>query len=100
MEIYPYSALKILLKKIPKYKKGNKNERTKGIAELRRVLKKIQPSLIIDELANEKELREQADLLDAAIAAYIVFLYWQRGEEKCEVIGNEKEGFILIVKPS
>ncbi len=98
MEIYPYSALKILLKKIPKYKKGNKNERTKGIAELRRVLKKIQPSLIIDELANEKELREQADLLDAAIAAYIVSLYWQRGEEKCEVIGNEKEGFILTLK--
>lgn len=98
MEIYPYSALKFLLKKIPKYKKGRKNERMKGISDLRRALQKAQPSLISGKLAGEKDLREQADLLDAAVAAYTVFLYWKHGEERCEVLGSEKEGFILTLR--
>ncbi|MDI6654894.1 MAG: DUF429 domain-containing protein [Candidatus Hydrothermarchaeota archaeon] len=98
MEIYPYSALKFLLKKIPRYKKGDKNERTKGISELRKALQKIRPPLITGEIASEKGLKKTADLLDAAIAAYTVFLYWKHGEERCEVIGSEREGFILIPK--
>ncbi|MBI5253669.1 MAG: DUF429 domain-containing protein [Euryarchaeota archaeon] len=112
MEIYPYSALKFLLKKIPKYKKGKKKERVKGISDLREALQKVQPSLIAGEIASEKDLREQeresnapasllkkaADLLDAAVAAYTVFLYWKHGGERCEVIGSEEEGFIVTLK--
>ncbi|MFH1774858.1 MAG: DUF429 domain-containing protein [Methanobacteriota archaeon] len=98
MEVYPYSALKFLLREIPKYKKGGKKERLKGISELRKTLQKVQSSLIAGELANEKNLKRAADLLDAAIAAYTVLLYWKHGEERCEVIGSESEGFILIPK--
>lgn len=98
MEIYPYSALKFLLKKIPKYKKGRKRERAKGISDLRKALQKAQPPLISGKLASEKDLKKTADLLDAAVAAYTVFLYWKHGEERCEVIGSEEEGFILTLK--
>jgi len=99
MEIYPYSALKFLLKKIPKYKNGKKKERANGISDLRRALQKVQPPLISGKLASEKDLKKAADLLDAAVAAYTVFLSWKHGEERCEVVGSEEEGFILTLKP-
>lgn len=98
MEVYPYSTLKFLLKKIPEYKKEKKKERMKGISDLREALQKVQPQLIAAELAGERELKKAADLLDAAVAAYTVFLYWKHGEERCEVLGSEKEGFILTLK--
>ncbi len=99
MEVYPYSILAALLGRgnVPSYKKGNKTERVNGIEEIMRRFAALDPPLELDFDASSPMGH---DLLDAAIAAYTVHLYWRYGEERCEVIGDAKRGFILVPRPS
>jgi len=89
MEVYPYATLKILLGEIPAYKKGRKKERVKGFSKL---------GLNLNSKMKLKELTQLADLLDAAVAAYTVYLYWKYGDAGCEILGDTENGFILIPK--
>ena len=84
IEVYPYaSKVRLFGKALPS--KGTKN----GLTFLRQKLGRTIPSFVkhLDEL--------DADLCDAAIAAYTAFLY-RRG--KTEAVGNPEEGLIHIPK--
>jgi predicted RNase H-like nuclease len=107
MEVYPYATLRMLLNALPAYKKGSKAERSLGLNKLRRELARLHPPLMLPrEFLNQdaesrlEELKKLADLLDAAVAAYTVYLYWLYGEERCVVLGDKEEGFILLPRKS
>jgi predicted RNase H-like nuclease len=112
LEVYPYSAWKVLFgsEAVPKYKNRKRKEKIKGLNILRKKLldSNLDPKLKLDEkiehgfdvdiseLSN-KALDQLGDLLDALIAAYTLHIYWLFGEEKCVVLGDMKEGFILTL---
>lgn len=102
MEVYPYATLKILLDTLPSYKKGKKAEKLRGIGKLRELLAGLHPPLVLPESLikpNEiglEELKKVEDFLDAAVAAYTVYLYWLHGTKRCMVMGDKTDGFILL----
>lgn len=110
LEVYPYSAWKVLFEEeaVPKYKNRRREDKIKGLIKLRKKLlgsnlkpvlkfnKKIEHRFDVDfsEL-NSKALDKQSDLLDALMAAYTIYIYWSFGEKRCVVLGDLEEGFIL-----
>lgn len=108
MEVYPHGTLRMLLRDLPAYKKGGAARRLRGMEELRRELACLRPPLLLPgELLPGKdaepvlrELKKAADFLDAAVAAYTVYLCWLYGRERCIVLGDKEEGFILLPRRS
>lgn len=103
MEVYPYATLKTLLDTLPSYKKGKKAERFLGLDKLQGSLARLHPPLLLPEFLGKSkaksglgELKKIADFFDAAVAAYTVYLYWRYGDDRCTVLGNSEEGFILL----
>lgn len=101
--------------KVPKYKGSglNKADRIDGLSRNISLLKKLinttkdfSTELVKENfnlfgslfLANMKiaELEQVADYLDSVVAAYTIWRYWKYGSEKSMVIGNKKDGYILI----
>ncbi len=97
MEVYPRASITALLGRVPQYKKGNRLERAEGIMEISHRLARAEPPLELDIDASSPMAH---DLLDADVSAYTVYLYWKFGENRCEVIGDTKTGFILVPRPS
>jgi predicted RNase H-like nuclease len=111
-EVYPYSAWKVLFgkEKVPKYKNTTKKRKVEGLSTLRRKLldsslsppikfeKKLEHRLDgnISQLSS-KALDQFGDLLDALMAAYTVLIYRHYNTERCVILGDLKEGFILTL---
>jgi len=110
-EVYPYSAWKVLFRKekVPKYKNTAKKRKVEGLSKLRRKLwdssnspqikfeKKLEHPLDLEiSQLSSKAMDQLGDLLDALMAAYTVLIYW-RYKERCVVLGDLKEGFILTL---
>lgn len=114
MEVYPHPAMVALfdLDKILKYK--NKSGRDyeflyKEFRKFQENLRNLEDSEITLEAPEivEKEvegligqdLKAYEDKLDAVFCAYIAYFYWRK-PSRCEILGNEDEGYILTpVKP-
>lgn len=103
VEVYPYAALAALFGRGINYKRGKKSERIAGIRKLVKLVQKLQPRIyfgrkIFSVKAETKisELKSLADLLDALLAAYVVFLFWAHGKKRCEVFGSAEEGFMVV----
>jgi len=108
LEVYPYASWKVLFtnKKVPKYKNTKRKEKIKGLKEIRQKIfdssmkikngKESNIEMDISRMSN-RDLDSYGDILDALNAAYTVHVYWRSGEEKCVVLGNKKEGFILTL---
>jgi predicted RNase H-like nuclease len=105
IEVYPYATLKMLLRRVPPYKKGGKTERSAGTIKLLSMLENLEPPISLPrELldlrdATMKSLKKTSDYVDAAVAAYTVYMY-HCTPSKCLILGDKKEGFVLLPKRS
>jgi predicted RNase H-like nuclease len=110
-EVYPHAAHVVLfaLPRIIKYKKGRVAERRRGLQRFRRHLEELvdaDPPFLPNEMLKEllqknvgelkgKSLKQYEDILDAFLCAYLALFYWRWGEEKNEMIGDLKSGYII-----
>ena len=110
-EVYPHAAHVMLfdLPRIIKYKKGRVAEKRRGLQRFRRYLEKLAaagPPFLPNEMLKEllqknveelkgKSLKQYEDILDALLCAYLALFYWRWGEEKNEMIGDLKSGYII-----
>lgn len=111
-EIYPHSSMVVLFKldKILRYKKRSKRtheDRWKEFKNYQFYLKKLSsenPSLMLSKDIVEKnveglkgkKLKEYEDVLDAVFCAYVAYYYWVN-TQRCEVIGNINDGYIVTL---
>lgn len=110
-EVYPHPAIVVLfnLEKTLKYKPRQSRDYNFRWNEFKKyqghlsTLAKAKPALEIPEnILNQKlnglkgrALKGYEDLLDSIMCSYIGFYYWYWGNEKCAVLGNMKQGYIL-----
>jgi predicted RNase H-like nuclease len=117
LEIFPHLAQIALFgrKRIIKYKKGNVEQKRRGLRILQQTiahfLPRVNPPLLFSpqllELVSEnpktlrgRRLKGLEDRLDALICAYMTFYFWTWGEEKCAIFGDMKGGYIIGPKYS
>lgn len=96
--------------RIIKYKKGTVGQKRAGMAELQRAIGQILtrqrppllPSPALRVLLNDRPekhrgagLKALEDRLDALLCAYMTAFYWTWGTEKCEVVGDVEQGYII-----
>ncbi|NIM17305.1 MAG: DUF429 domain-containing protein [Candidatus Aminicenantes bacterium] len=109
-EVFPHSAMVVIfqLEQVLKYKARKKRSYTMRWQEFERYqgylssLQHRKPSLNLpyDILKTDvralrgKALKRYEDLLDAVFCAYIAFYYWYE-PEKCLVIGDLNDGYIV-----
>ena len=109
IEVFPHPAMIQLfgLSRILKYKKGRLAQRQEGLRELRdRLFKKLSshtPSLKLDALpeipTTGKALKDLEDKLDSLVCAYVSAYWWYWGKERCGVLGDRAQGYIVIPYP-
>ena len=117
LEIFPHLAQIALFgrKRIIKYKKGNVEQKRRGLRTLQQTiahfLPRANPPLLSSpqllELVSEnpttlrgRRLKGLEDRLDALLCAYMTLYFWAWGEEKCAVFGDLKSGYIIGPKYS
>ena len=114
IEVFPHPATINLfgLERILKYKKGKIAQRQQELNKLRGyivdLLPQLEPGLNMESMAKVpqilakqtgKELKDIEDRLDSLLCAYIAAHWWYWGSDKNLVLGNLKEGFIVIPNP-
>lgn len=117
IEVFPHPAMINLfqLERILKYKKGILWERqlelNKLVNYIQSVLINYQPLLHLNDLfwqlisplsakISGKNLKTIEDQLDALICAYVAAYWWYWGQEKNQVLGDIKSGYIVIPTPN
>jgi predicted RNase H-like nuclease len=112
IEVYPHPAMVRLfaLERVIHYKKGALAERRAGLRTVQSSLsllmtrdRGLEPSRCLEELlrARPENLRGQAlkcleDWLDAVLCAYLAWHFWRWGEERNEVFGDRRTGYIVV----
>jgi predicted RNase H-like nuclease len=110
VETYPTGAWKRLFGDIPKFKGVPMEEKRRALLRTKDLIKwglpPRYPPVRLDILDRSKdqlgllsglELDIYGDALDAVMSAYTVLL-WARDPSSCEVVGDLKNGFILLPK--
>jgi predicted RNase H-like nuclease len=113
-EIYPHSSMIALfnLKEIIRYKKKQKRDygfRWGEFEKYQCCLKKLSeenPSLKLPEDIVEKKvkgmkgkrLKKYEDILDAIFCAYVAYYYWVH-PQKCKILGDMSQGYIVTIFP-
>lgn len=112
LEIFPHLVQIALFgrKRIIKYKKGNVEQKRKGLRTLQQTIAKSLPKQNPPLLSSEplmglvthdpktlsgRKLKGLEDRLDALLCAYMTLYFGAWGEEKCEVFGDLKSGYII-----
>lgn len=103
-ETYPYSLVQHLVGRGFSYKRGKAAEKRNGCQEILRRLQGWEPSIdipvaIYDEVrdARPAELKQVADKVDAVLCAACLYAHWLYGGQRTRLVGDEKDGYILIV---
>ena len=103
-ETYPYSLVHHLVGRGFSYKKGKAAEKRKGCQEILLRLQGWEPSIDVpdaffDEVrdAAPGELKQVADKVDAVLCAACLYAHWLYGGQRTRLVGDEKDGYILIV---
>lgn len=99
IEVYPHAAAVNLfaLEKILKYKKGRVADRVRELRRYRRLLGSLIPAKLPGvPAAGGAALKAAEDLLDAALCAYIGWRWWTFGRERSTVLGNRRDGYIVV----
>jgi predicted RNase H-like nuclease len=110
VETYPTGSWKRLFGDVPKFKGVPAEEKRKALVRLKDMIKwgmpPRYPPVNLDTLDRSREdiarlpgleLDIYGDALDAVMSAYTVLL-WARDPSSCEVVGDLKNGFILLPK--
>ena len=112
LEIFPHLVQVTLLgrKRIVKYKKGTREEKSQGLTELQCVIANylfaLDPPLdssaelgaLLDTPARQlkgRQLKALEDKIDALLCAYMSLYFWKWGEQKCRVFGDFTTGYII-----
>ena len=108
IEVHPHAAAVQLfaLNRIVKYKKGSLAERAAELDRLRSLMldrfPRLAPSLAIDTLpeipSTGAALKDLEDRLDAITCAYVAAHWWFWGAERNDVLGNARDGYIIVPK--
>lgn len=114
LEFYPHSSLVALLglPRIIKYKKGPVAARQHGLRQLQNAIRRLglleprlEPSPVLRSLleANPsnlagRSLKRLEDQLDALLLSYLAAYYWCWGLSRCEVLGDQRGGYIVTVR--
>ena len=108
IEVHPHAAAVQLfaLNRIVKYKKGSLAERASELDRLRSLMlerfPRLAPSLAIASLPETPRtglaLKDLEDRLDAITCAYVAAHWWFWGTRRNEVLGNAREGYIVVPK--
>lgn len=106
-EVYPHPSMVVLFKldNIIKYKakpKRDYNFRYSEFIKYQNCLKKLSPKIEISKEIISKDvkklkgraLKDYEDLLDSIFCAYIAYYSWTN-PDKCKILGNMEEGYIL-----
>ncbi len=106
IEVHPHAASVqlYLLDRIVKYKRGKVAERAAGLGRLRSLMLEHLPNLVpgldlpsLPEIPQRGcELKAVEDQLDAILAAYIAAHWWYWGRERNDVLGNSRQGYIIV----
>jgi len=103
-ETYPYSLVYRLAGHGFNYKKGKAEEKRKGCQEILLRLQGWEPSINVPENlfseareAKASELKQVADKVDAVLCAACLYAHWLYGGQRTRLVGDEKDGYILIV---
>jgi len=98
IEVYPHAAAVNLfqLDQILKYKKGQLAERREQLKRYRRLLARLIPAGLprVPSL-NGTALKACEDRLDAALCAYVGWLWWTYGTEHSAAYGCAAEGYVI-----
>lgn len=105
-EVFPHAGIVQLLglDQIVKYKKGRVAERRAGLERLRSLVHEfgtLEPALEADlpvVEGNGAQLKHVEDRLDAVICAYLAAWWWYWGLERNEVLGDARNGYIVVPK--
>lgn len=113
-EVYPHPAMVVLfeLERIIRYKKGRVAQKRAGLAELQRHLRGLTArsrgligsreltALLGQDLAplRGEALKKYEDTLDALFCAYLAWHCWRWGQERNEVFGDLRHGYIVVPK--
>ena len=112
LEIFPHLVQIALFgrRRIIKYKKGNVKQKREGVRTLQQTIAEFLPresppllsSQPFIELLSQNpkglrgsKLKGLEDKLDALLCAYMTLYFWTWGEERCEVFGDLKGGYII-----
>ena len=102
-EVYPYGALQILTGgEMPRYKKGQADERRKGAMRLLEIVRDWLPVSIpswLDEeidSATPGELKSVMDKVDSVICVLCVYCHWLYSGKRTEILGDQEYGFVLL----
>ncbi|MGH7775498.1 MAG: DUF429 domain-containing protein [Candidatus Binatia bacterium] len=112
LEIFPHLVQVAIFgrKKIIKYKKGGVKQKREGLETLQQAIAEflpkqsppLFPSQALTELLREtpkrlrgRKLKGLEDRLDALLCAYMTLYFWAWGEEKCQIFGDLKRGYII-----
>jgi predicted RNase H-like nuclease len=105
-EVYPYGTLAMLTEgEVPPYKHGPAESRRAAMAEVLEVLRSWQPRMAVNGLPKEmqharaKELKTLGDKIDAMLCAACLYAHWLSKGKSTALVGDEKEGFILLPLP-
>ncbi|MDR4497963.1 MAG: DUF429 domain-containing protein [Candidatus Scalindua sp.] len=112
IEVYPHPAQVVLfgLTKRILYKRGNSEIKRQGLLVLRNSITEhlihLEPNLKMNSKLQElcttniqcmrgKNLKSYEDTQDSLLCAYTGFYHWYWGEEKSDVIGNLRTGYLV-----
>lgn len=104
IEIHPHAATVTLfgLAQIVKYKRGTRDEKSRGLGRLRRLITTRMPLLdppltvrlpSIPRTGNTKPVE---DMIDAVLCAYIGARWWWWGKQRNRVYGSQDGGYIVV----
>ena len=97
-------------KRIIKYKNGSIDQKRRGLRQLQRAVGKnllrqtppLLPSRALEKLLDEqpkdlrgRQLKGLEDRIDAVMCAYMSYYFWYWREDRCEVFGDLKTGYII-----
>jgi pyridoxamine 5'-phosphate oxidase len=108
IEVHPHAAAVQLfaLNRIVKYKKGSLASRVAELDRLRSLMlerfPRLIPSLAMTALPETPRtgaaLKDLEDRLDAITCAYVAAHWWFWGAQRNDVLGNARDGYIIVPK--
>ncbi|MEM2944213.1 MAG: DUF429 domain-containing protein [Methanomassiliicoccales archaeon] len=101
-EVYPYGILYAITNgNVPRYKKGRKEVRRKGILEVLDGIISWEHSIRIpkglkESILSDQNLAAAGDMIDALLCAVCVYSHWIYIGMRTECLGEESDGLILL----
>ncbi|MCU0861115.1 MAG: DUF429 domain-containing protein [Methanomassiliicoccales archaeon] len=102
-EVYPYGTLRLIMGRVPRYKRGKLEERRRAIHDVIGAMEAWDAPLGLCErlrretdAARRSELKGLTDLVDAALSAACVYSHHISRGRRTQLVGDEGQGYVLL----